>query len=287
MAAGQGVSVGLGNHPLGAVDTALAESPLHLGQLELSGGGFLDLAGVVEVKDLDAVLREEVGDAGDGAVAADGHGGHEPVTLPCEGEELGGVKLGADAGDLGDSTAGELNTDDVGVLAQAREHVRVDIEASGDTGEVVDDDGDGAGVGELLEEADDGLLVHGEVEVARDKDKSVIGASGLGQLGLIDDGAGGLATAAHGDGEIGTTGLDGNLSCGLDESGLLIVGEGDSLAVGASQDDCGPVRFDPSWLFLGITTYLRGGQTSPRTRGAWSARPSRSLGWHRCQTRSN
>lgn len=94
-------------------------------------------------------LGEQVCDTSDDAGAANGQSRREPVALPGECAELLRVKGGPDASHLGDAAAGELDADNVGVLAQGLEHFRVYVQASCDAGEVVDDDGDGAGVGKL------------------------------------------------------------------------------------------------------------------------------------------
>lgn len=262
MAARKRVAQRLGHNPLSTINPALAKRPLHLRELQLRRRRLLNLPRVVQIEDLDAVLGVQVRDAGDRARAADGHRGDEPVALAREREELARVELGAHARDLGDAAAGELDADDVGVLAEAGEHVRVDVEAGGDAREVVDDDGDQGGGGELLEEADDGGLVHGEVEVGGDEDEGVVGACGLGEVGFGDDGARGLTAAAEGDCEVGAAGGDGNFARLLDEGGLFVGGQGDGFAVGASQDDC---RLLEMWLHGeragDEVTYRRGGQT--------------------------
>ena len=51
--------------------------------------------------------------------------------------------------ELADAAAGELGADDVGVGGECADHVRVEVDAGGDGGEVVDHDGDGGGVGDL------------------------------------------------------------------------------------------------------------------------------------------
>lgn len=219
------------------VDAALAEAPLHLGQLELRLLGLLGLALPEQLKDAHAVPGVQVRDARDAADAADRHGRDQPVALAGEGEELVGFELRRHARHLGDAAARQLDADDVGVLAQRGEHLRVDVEAGHDAGEVVDDDGDGAGVGELPEKGQDGGLGHGKVEVAGHEDQGVVCAGFGGQLRLGDDLLCGLAAAAERDGERLADGC-GGLPGSLDQLALFLGRERCRFAVGAGNDDC-------------------------------------------------
>ena len=53
--------------------------------------------------------------------------------------------------ELADAAAGELGADDVGVGGECADHVRVEVDTGCDGGEVVDHDGDGGGIGDLVE----------------------------------------------------------------------------------------------------------------------------------------
>lgn len=94
-------------------------------------------------------LGVDVGNSGDHTGAADRQGRYEPVTLASDGTEVLGAELRLDAGHLGNATTRQLDANDVGVLAQSLQHLRVHVKSSGDTREVVDQDGNRAGICEL------------------------------------------------------------------------------------------------------------------------------------------
>lgn len=173
VAALQGVAQNLRNNPLCSVDSSLREAPFHLCQLELGSLGLLGLAGGVQVVDLQTALEnrlafprgqislktrtnlgEQIGDASDDTSTAHSQGRGQPVTLSCKGREILGLKASPHPRDLCNTTTCKLNTDNVGVLAQSLQHLRVDIKPSNDTGEVVNSDGQRAGIGKLQQPID-------------------------------------------------------------------------------------------------------------------------------------
>jgi hypothetical protein len=90
----------------------------------------------------------------------------------------------------------------------------------------------------LLEERDDGVLVHREVEVARRQDEHKVSPGLSGQTRLRDDIPRALAAAAERDGEIWTAGFDGDFAGERDETGFFFGSEGNGFAVGTCEDDC-------------------------------------------------
>ena len=149
MAVVERISSELGNDPFCAIDSAFCESPFHLRKLQLCLFGLLRLALRPEVVDFDAILRVQVCDTSDGSSSADSESWNKPVTLACKSAKLIGRELGTDSGYLGDTTACQLDANDVGMAAELREHIGVDIESSDDSGKVVDQNGNGRGIGKL------------------------------------------------------------------------------------------------------------------------------------------
>ena len=87
----------------------------------------------------------------------------------------------------------------------------------------------------LLEKLDNGILIHGKVEVARYKDKCKVGACFLGQSCLRNDFPCALPSTSQRDGNIWSTELSCELACCADKVGLFLMGQGYSLSVGAGK----------------------------------------------------
>src|SRR6478735_9004641 len=123
MATLERISSELSNNPLGTVDTTLGKSQFHLCQLKLCSFSLFCLASLVQIVDLQTGLGIQVRDTGDGACASDRESGNEPVALSSESKEVFGLELSCYASNLCDTTTCQLHADNVGVLAQALEHL--------------------------------------------------------------------------------------------------------------------------------------------------------------------
>ncbi|KAL5882636.1 hypothetical protein ACKVWC_011547 [Pyricularia oryzae] len=202
---------------LGAGDSGLCQDPVALAQDLLQLDGLVPLALGPEVPDLDADLGHDVGAAGDDAAAAAGQGLHGKVADAAKGHVAGalgegrlGLGGGGDAGQLAGAAAGELCADDVGVLGQLDDEVRVHVDAGHGARVVVQHDGYGARVGHGVEVARDGLVVHEAAVVAGREEEDRVGAhvgAGPAQLdraldralgGADDDGHSGEAGGVEG-----------------------------------------------------------------------------------------
>lgn len=150
--------------------------------------GLGDLALVVEFNRLDACLGRNVGEARQDSVSAGHQSLDGEIRRASENQELGVagvVVLGefpsgrSDAVHLARVAARELDTNNVGVLRQLDNDVRRQIHAVHGAGVVVDDEGDGRGVRDGVEELDDGLASRSEQGrvVGRRKDQGVVATS--------------------------------------------------------------------------------------------------------------
>lgn len=229
--AGHGIAQELGHNPFAPVDASLAESRLGRRNRQLQIRSFLGLARLVEIVEFDARLQDirtlasngdqrtypgkQIGHPGNRPNRPDRQRRDHPVDLPAQHAKRR-PRTRRHPGDLPDPTAGQLHPGDVRVSAQRTQHVGVDVNARRYPREIVHHDGNGAVVGDFLEERDDRVRVHREVVVARHKHQRKIGAGIARRYRLVDYLPRCLAAAAEGDGDV-RAGLEpGSLSGVLD-----------------------------------------------------------------------
>ncbi|KIH92298.1 hypothetical protein SPBR_02446 [Sporothrix brasiliensis 5110] len=280
VAAGQRVAANRGHHPLGAVDAALAEPPLHRRQPELHGLRGRYIAPLVRVEDGDAHPRVQVGHARDGARAADRQRRQQPVALARKRAERLGRKLCAHARHLGNAAARQLDADNVGVPAEAGEHVRVDVEPGHDAGEVVDEHGQRRGRGQRLEKGHNRRRGHGKVKVARHQHQRKVGARRRRRLGLGKHLVRALPPAADRNHQV-RLGRRGGRARLLDKLRLFVRRQRHRLAVGAGNHDAVQTRrgqeLEVRALHVPINL-LRGRISKPRQAGHVDSRREGSTG---------
>ncbi|CRK15734.1 hypothetical protein BN1708_011526 [Verticillium longisporum] len=231
---------------LGAGDGGLGQVPVTLAELLLELDGLLLLARSVEVPDLDADLGRDVGATGDDAAATADEGLDGEVAHATKGHVAGALVPGGlgvggqgDTGQLAVVAAGELGADDVLVLGEPDEKVAVHVDAGDGARVVVENERDGALVGDGDEVVVNGSLVHLGAEVRRGQDEGVVGAGGRGQLQKLNGAANTAFGGTEDDGGLLEAGSVESLAGGLGDGNLLLAGAVGSLAVGAHGDEAG------------------------------------------------
>lgn len=235
---------------LDADNAALDGGPVPCGDNVLHVLGLSDLALVVELNRLDAGLGCNVGEARQDSVSAGYKGLDREIRRAGENQELGVagvVALGefpsgrGDAVHLARVAARELNTDDVGVLSQLDNDVRRQIHAVDGAGVVVDDEWDGRGVRDGVEELKDGLASRGEQGrvVGRRKDQGIVATSLPCLAAELNRLPCALSAAADDNGHPGETSVVECFPGGCCHKLPLRVGEMNSLAVGSLRSESG------------------------------------------------
>lgn len=139
--------------------------------------GLLELPLLIQIVDPHERLGKHVGEARDRARRPRGEPADQEVRLAAErGEAVGGEFCGQTR-DLRHGAAGEFHADDVAVrLGQARDGRRVKVNAVADGREVVDHDGQGAFLCDVVEEAVDHRRRRLLAEVRRWEEQDVVRA---------------------------------------------------------------------------------------------------------------
>ena len=200
---------------LGADDAALDGRPVSPRDdlLHLHGLGNVALA--VPLDGLDARLGSQVCEPCEDAVTAAYERLQREVGGAAEHDEGGhgarraGLGGGDDAVQLPGVAARQLDADDVGMLGQLYDGVGREVEPRDGAGVVVDDDGDGRGVGDGGEELLDGLGIGREQRrvVGRRQDQRVVAARLEGLAAVLDGLTRRLGAAADDDGEVCVAGV--------------------------------------------------------------------------------